>query len=200
MDSMSGNNYVELGGIIAEAPEFSHFSREKSFYSFPLEIARLSGAVDRVNVTVPEALLSSATALAGKNVLLSGELRSYNNKSGTGSRLLISAFARELKAGSETKNQVLLRGSVCKTPNYRRTPMGREICDVMLAVNRHYGRSDYLPCILWGQSAQNAAFWPVGRRVALSGRLQSRKYIKLERGESVEKTAFEVSVFDYIEL
>ncbi len=200
MDSMSGNNYVELGGIIAEAPEFSHYSREKSFYTFPIEVARLSGAVDRVNVTVPESLLPTAAALSGKTAALSGEIRSYNNKSGTGSRLLISVFARELKEGNEAKNHVLLRGTVCKAPNYRRTPMGREICDVMLAVNRPYGRSDYLPCIMWGQNAQAAAFWRVGQRIALNGRLQSRKYIKTERGESVEKTAFEVSVFDCVEI
>ncbi len=200
MDSMSGNNFAELCGTVAEAPVFSHFSREKSFYSFPLEVSRLSGAVDRVNVTVPESLAGAAASLAGDTAALCGELRSYNNKSGTGSRLLISVYAREIRPGDEAKNRILLRGTVCKTPNYRRTPMGREICDIMLAVNRHYGRSDYLPCIMWGQNAQTAAFWRVGQRIALSGRLQSRKYIKTENGESTEKTAFEVSVFEHIEI
>lgn len=126
-----------------------------------------------------------------------GELRSFNNKSGQGSKLVITVFARELSfQEGDDINSVSLTGAVCKDPNLRTTPMGREICDILLAVNRKYGRSDYLPCIAWGITAKEASSWHVGDRISVNGRIQSRNYIKNIDGQSLEKTAFEVSITD----
>ncbi|MDD6189503.1 MAG: single-stranded DNA-binding protein [Clostridiales bacterium] len=196
MDGVVNNNAVELCGIVAAQPHFSHKSREREFYTLPFVVCRLSGAEDRVNVTIDRRMAENCPA--GRRLRIRGELRSFNNRSGTGSRLVISVFAREIEqTDDEDMNRVELTGTICKKPTYRRTPMGREICDLMLAVNRRYGRSDYLPCIAWGVGAAEAREWDVGHRVALVGRLQSRQYIKVENGESVEKTAFEVSVVEF---
>lgn len=196
MDGIVINNAVELVGTVAAEPAFSHKSREREFYTLPFVVCRLSGAEDRVNLTVDRRMAENCRA--GERLRVSGELRSFNNRSGMGSRLVISVFARELEpTDEEDMNRVELAGTICKKPTYRRTPMGREICDLMLAVNRRYGRSDYLPCIAWGADAAEACAWEVGRRIALTGRLQSRRYIKLEAGESIEKTAFEVSVVEF---
>lgn len=198
MDSVLNNNSVELCGSAADEPIFSHKSREREFYTLPLEVCRLSGTADRVNITVGEELLQRDISYLGKKLRIRGELRSFNNLSGSGNRLVISVFAREIaQEEGEDMNRVHLIGTLCKRPNYRRTPMGREICDLMLAVNRRYGRSDYLPCIAWGGGAETAQYWEVGQKVEINGRLQSRKYIKIEDGQSVEKTAFEVSIVDF---
>ena len=196
MDGIINNNAVELCGTVAAQPEFSHKSREREFYTLPFVVCRLSGAEDRVNLTVDRRM--AEVCREGERLMVSGELRSFNNRSGTGSRLVISVFVRQIEPGcGEDMNRVELTGTVCKKPTYRRTPMGREICDLMLAVNRRYGRSDYLPCIAWGAGAAEARDWEVGHRTSLVGRLQSRRYIKVENGESLEKTAFEVSVVEF---
>lgn len=188
------NNSVELCGTLGGKPEFSHMSREEAYYLFPLEIERLSGAVDRVNVLARESLLQALPVQEGSKILINGELRSFNNKSGQGSRLVITIFTRGIKIrDGEDSNEVVLKGVLCKPPNLRTTPMGREICDLMLAVSRRYGRSDYIPCIAWGQNAREAGDWAVGTPVALTGRIQSRQYVKMQDGNSVEKTAYEVS-------
>ena len=188
-------NRIELRGAMAELPRFSHESRGERFWIFPLEVSRLSGAVDRINVIVRESQLAQLEITAASKLYVSGEVRSFNNKSGEGSRLVITVFARELRfEDGDDMNAVHLYGTLCKQPNLRTTPMGREICDLMLAINRRYGRSDYLPCIAWGLKAKEAALWPVGTVCVLDGRLQSRKYIKNLDGLSVEKTAFEISV------
>lgn len=196
MDENLKINSVVLRGVLAGAVEFSHESRGEKFCRFPLEVERLSGAVDRLNVIARQELLSALDLNEREKLCVRGELRSFNNKSGVGSRLVISVFARELVfEDGEDANLVELTGTLCKTPNIRVTPMGREICDLMLAVNRRYGRSDYLPCIAWGMLAREVAEWAVGDRVTLSGRIQSRRYIKLgEGGEQLEKVAFEVSI------
>ena len=130
-----------------------------------------------------------------EKLCVAGELRTFNNRHGEGAKLVITVFARELCfCDEEDSNLVRLRGTLCKAPNLRCTPMGRDICDLMLAVNRHYGRSDYLPCICWGTRARDAALWTVGTVVRLEGRIQSRRYIKVTDQGAVEKTAFEVSV------
>ena len=176
---------------------FSHESRGERFYRFPLTIHRLSGTADTLNVIVREHLLSSAAIIPGQRLHVSGELRSFNNKHSEGSKLVITVFAHSLlPADGADANSVALRGTLCKLPNLRTTPMGREICDFMLAVNRHYGRSDYLPCIAWGIKAKETAQWPVGTVVSLTGRVQSRQYVKVIEGAAVEKTAFEVSVVE----
>ncbi len=201
MDGIWKNNIVELCGTLGDKPKFSHTSKEKKYYLFPLEIQRLSGAVDTVNITVAQELLSGLEVADREHIRVRGELRSFNNKSGKGSKLVISVFAREITlTDEEEKNSVQLTGTLCKPPNLRRTPMGREICDLMLAVNRKYGRSDYLPCIAWGQNAETAGTWNVGREVRINGRIQSRKYIKIEDGEGIEKTAYEVSVISFEEV
>lgn len=195
MDMISSNNSVRLCGVIGHAPVFSHSSRGQQFFTFPLEILRLSGNCDTVNVLVRRQLLENVEVEERSRLCVTGQLRTFNNRRGEGARLVISVFAREIcLTDEEDTNQVELSGALCKPPKLRCTPMGRDICDLMLAVNRHYGRSDYLPCICWGIKAREAALWDVGTRLELKGRIQSRQYIKLTEEGSVEKTAFEVSV------
>ncbi len=197
MEEQTRTNLVELCGTAETNAVFSHESRGERFYRFPLTIHRLSGTADTLNVIVREHLLSSAAITPGQRLQVSGELRSFNNKHSEGSKLVITVFAHSLlPADGADTNSVALRGTLCKLPNLRTTPMGREICDFMLAVNRHYGRSDYLPCIAWGIKAKETAQWPVGTVVSLTGRVQSRQYVKVIEGAAVEKTAFEVSVVE----
>lgn len=195
MEELWTNNLVELIGVLGGKPEFSHRSRTEDYYMFPLEIERLSGTTDRINVVISAAMLKKVEIAEGSKLYIRGEARSFNNKSGNGSKLIITVLARELMfSDKEDKNAVFLTGTLCKIPNFRKTPMGREICDMMLAVNRRYERSDYLPCIAWGQTAAEASEWTIGTTVKLEGRLQSRNYIKVQNGVGVEKTAYEVSV------
>ena len=196
MDEMQTHNRVILCGTPLSSPVFSHASRLEPFYTFPLEVARLSGTVDTINVLLREELLPELKPSRAGLIRIAGEVRSFNNHSGEGSKLVISVFARELSP-PETPvwvNEVELTGTLCKSPNRRTTPMGREICDLMLAVNRPYHRTDYLPCILWGRTAQEISQLPVGARIALSGRLQSRDYIKVLPEGNERRTAYEVSV------
>ena len=197
MEEEARSNYCLLRGSVSEPPRFSHESRGERFFQFSMDVERLSGAVDTVHVLAREQLLDALETDGGGKLCVQGELRSFNNRSGVGPRLVITVFARELSLGpGEDENRILLTGTLCKTPTHRITPMGREICDLMLAVNRRYGRSDYLPCIVWGLSAREAACWDVGDTVRLRGRLQSRRYTKLIDGQSVEKVAYEVSVME----
>lgn len=198
MEENRKNNFVMLRGAVSQPPRFSHESRDERFYQFSMEISRLSGAVDTVHIIARQPLLEglSLEECQGKKLCVCGELRSFNNKSGVGPKLVITVYAMELwlcEDTAEDENLVELRGALCKAPNLRTTPMGREICDLMLAVNRRYGRSDYLPCIAWGANARLAATLAVGATLQLSGRIQSRSYTKLVEGETVEKVAFEVS-------
>jgi len=188
------SNFVEIRGSLAGRPRFSHSGKNESYYTFPIDVSRLSGTVDTVNVIARKELLCDVPADDAGGIGVRGELRSFNNKSGEGSRLVITVFAREIfPTDGEDINTVVLTGTLCKPTNLRRTPMGRLICDMMLAVNRRYGRSDYLPCIAWGQLAETASALGVGDTISLEGRIQSRKYIKTENGVSEERTAFEVS-------
>ncbi len=195
MDEALCRNTVELCGALAAAPRFSHLSRGERFFIFPVETRRLSGAVDTINVVAREALLAALRIEEAERLCVQGELRSFNNRREEGPKLVITVFARALSlaGGGEDVNAISLRGALCKPPVLRVTPMGRDICDLMLAVNRRCGRSDYLPCICWGARARAAALYGVGDAVELTGRVQSRQYIKLIDGEPVEKTAYEVS-------
>lgn len=194
MENYKENNAVRLCGVMAGPPVFSHESRGQRFYCFPLEVRRLSGTADRLNVLARPELLEQTEAEARERLQVLGQLRSYNNRRGEGARLVLTVLARELLlTDGPDENAVELRGTLCKEPNLRVTPMGREICDLMLAVNRSYGRSDYLPCICWGSLARQAARWTVGARVELAGRFQSRPYIKLTEAGPAERVAFEVS-------
>ena len=192
MDLCLPDNEVILCGTCLEEPVYSHAARSQSFYTLPLLVRRLSGAADTVNVTIRETMLG--TAEQGGRLCVTGEVRTFNNRSGEWPRLVISVFARTLAPTEEAdENRVRLRGALCKSPNLRTTPMGREICDLILAVNRRYGRSDYLPCICWGSKAREAALWEVGTRLLLEGRIQSRRYSKLTENGSEERTAYEIS-------
>lgn len=192
MDLCLPDNEVILCGTCLEEPVYSHAARSQSFYTLPLLVRRLSGAADTVNVTIRETMLG--TAEQGGRLYVTGEVRTFNNRSGEWPRLVISVFARTLAPTEEAdENRVRLRGALCKSPNLRTTPMGREICDLILAVNRRYGRSDYLPCICWGSKAREAALWEVGTRLLLEGRIQSRRYSKLTENGSEERTAYEIS-------
>ena len=200
MDENISRNTARLCGVIAAAPAFSHSGRGECFYTFPLEVARLSGATDKINIIVRDELMESTQLCEAEKICVVGELRSFNNKSGEGAKLVITVFAKELYlCDDDDLNEVHLIGTLCKKPNLRMTPMGRDICDLMLAVNRRYGRSDYLPCITWGLKGREAAEWGTGTMVTLEGRIQSRNYIKIVGGDPVEKTAFEVSVTDIAE-
>ncbi|MBQ9857742.1 MAG: single-stranded DNA-binding protein [Oscillospiraceae bacterium] len=190
-------NAVNLCGTLAGRPVYSHNSKNEEFYTFPLEIVRLSGNADIINIIADKRLLDSVEIGDGDFVEVSGEVRSYNNKSGEGRKLIISVLAKRLAiTDGEDENSAVLHGALCKQPTLRRTPMGRQICDIMLAVNRRYGKSDYIPCIAWGQTAEEVSELSVGDRIRLEGRLQSRKYIKTENGESQERTAYEVSAIN----
>ncbi len=187
-------NTIRLCGTVDGKPNFSHISRNRKFYVFPLRIPRLSGAEDIINIVCDEELMRTIEPNEFSMLRVQGELRSYNNKSGVGNKLLIFVYASELLfCDDEPENKVILKGTVCKQPSLRLTPLGREICDILVAVNRPFGRSDYLPCISWGQNAREASLWKVGDSVELEGRVQSRSYIKNSDGVQEHKTAYEVS-------
>ena len=190
------NNIVELCGSVAEKPVFSHTGGGEDYFMFPLEIERLSGYVDCINIVARRQLLENLVICDHSRLNVVGQLRSFNNKKGAGgSRLIITVLARELFfSDGEDKNNVVLTGVICKPPNLRKTPMGRQISDIMLAVNRRYGRSDYLPCIAWGRLAEAAAELKVGDSLSFEGRIQSRRYTKTENETVTERTAFEVSI------
>ena len=188
-------NHAVLRGTAAAEPVFSHTNHGVDFFVFPLSVPRLSGTEDRLNVLVPQSLLEEHALTPGQRVEVAGEVRTFNNRTGPGSRLVITLLARTLAHTEEPPcNQLTLSGVLCKPPVLRRTPLGREICDLMLAVNRRYGRADYLPCIAWGALAQRCSGLAVGDCVELEGRLQSRVYQKVVGGVTQERTAFEVSV------
>ncbi len=194
MDGKTGNNIVRLVGTAAGRPSLSHESRGEAFYRLPLCVRRLSGAEDELPLLLRRRQLEALELCEADKLAVCGELRSFNNRSGEGPRLLISVFVRTISlCDGEDDNFVRLRGALCRPPRLRRTPLGREICDLMLAVNRSYGRSDYLPCICWGRLARNMADQPVGTALQLTGRIQSRRYIKLTEDGPLEKTAYEVS-------
>lgn len=188
-------NRLRLCGQVESSPAFSHINHGMSFYKFPLSIERLSGQADVLTVIAAEALLEHTPIQEGDYVTIEGQLRSFNNKSGVGHRLIISVFARTLTLGGHLPfNQIQLSGILCKTPTLRHTPLGREICDIILAVNRRYGRADYLPCIAWGMVAQQVSDMTVGSRLTVEGRVQSRTYTKNIGGSMTEHTAYEVSI------
>lgn len=188
-------NCVELCGTAVEAPVLSHENHGERFYRFALRVERLSGQADLPVVLASGRLLLQCPVQPGMPLHVCGQLRSYNNKSGVGSRLVITVLARTLAPGEGAAcNCIRLSGALCKQPVLRRTPLGRSICDMVLAVNRRYGRADYLPCIAWGQTAACIAALGVGDRLALEGRVQSRTYLKQLPGGAEERTAFEVSV------
>ena len=187
-------NHITLTGALASAPEYSHSNHGRRFYSFYLEVSRLSGAIDRLQILASEELLASTCVAEGEALTVEGQIRSFNNRAPHGRKLIISVLAETIAVtDGPHANQVILQGVICKEPVFRRTPLGREICDVMLAVNRPYHRADYLPCILWGRCAQEVSVYPVGTVLSITGRLQSREYLKVIDGAAEQRTAYEIS-------
>ena len=192
----TNNNKIFLRGRLAAPPSLSHTNHGVEYMLLPLSVCRLSGAEDTLHVIASREQLSALPPLdAGSPLTVSGEVRTFNNRSGVGSRLVISIFARSLsQEEGEDVNHLELSGALCTPAVLRTTPLGRTICDMILAANRRYGRADYLPCIAWGSLAYRCGAMEVGGRLALEGRLQSRIYTKEIDGQTQERTAFEVSI------
>ena len=187
-------NQAILRGTLASAPRFSHENHGKRFFRFYLEVPRLSSAVDTLPIVTPEDLLEATPLEEGSLLSVTGQVRSHNLRSDGQRHLLIFVFASGLALqDGEPMNQVTLDGFLCREPTFRRTPLGREICDVMLAVPRAFQRTDYLPCILWGRTAQEISRCHTRDLLRLTGRLQSRIYTKLTEEGSLQKTAYEIS-------
>lgn len=195
MKMNQNNNHAILQGVVIDEPVFSHKVHGIEFFRFSLCVLRLSGQEDILNILVPAPLLELCPIESNMHVEVTGEIRSFNNRSGVGNRLLITLFAKTLiQIEDGYCNQVYLSGVICKPPILRRTPLGRDICDILLAVNRKYRRADYLPCISWGSLAVYCAQLKVGSPIIIEGRLQSRLYLKNVNDQSVEYTAFEISI------
>ena len=191
-------NEVLLEGTAPEAPVFSHENHGVRFFRLSLRVPRLSGTPDTLPVLLPEPLLPAAEGGGPLHVL--GQLRSFNNRSGVGSRLVLTVYAQTLLPGlGEPCNHIALAGTLCKPPILRRTPLGRQICDLMLAVSRRYGRADYLPVIAWGQLAVRSGALAVGDPLALEGRVQSRVYHKVTDQGTEARVAYEVSIMRLLE-
>lgn len=202
---MSGNlfenNLVTMAGSVEEAPVFSHEIYGEGFYSFTLSVLRLSENYDFIPVLVSERLVSPSSLTPGVRLKIEGQFRSYNNKENSDHKLILTVFAREVILMDEDEedprnpNLIELNGFICKRPIFRTTPSGREIADILLAVNRSYNKSDYIPCIAWGRNARYSDKLNVGDNIKVWGRIQSRQYQKrYDDGQVVNKTAYEVSV------
>ena len=187
-------NQITLRGSLQTLPRFSHENHGRQFYRFSLEVPRLSGAVDILPVIAEKDLLDCLDPTAGQMLTVTGQIRSHNYRSDGIRHLLIFVFAATVTVeDGEPVNEVTLEGPLCREPNFRRTPLGREICDVMLAVPRAFRRADYLPCILWGRTAQEIAACHTRDPIRICGRLQSRIYTKLTEEGPQERTAYESS-------
>ncbi len=194
------NNEVKVLGTIETSLQFSHEVYGEGFYSFVLNVKRLSGISDYILVTVSERLLNGIPMKLGDAVEITGQFRSYNNYNNKERKLVLTVFAKDLipiapEEASKNLNYIFLNGFVCKPPAYRTTPFGREITDLLLAVNRQYNKSDYIPCIAWGRNARFAADLQVGSNIKIWGRVQSREYQKkISENELINKTAYEISI------
>ena len=199
-DKIIENNQVTIMGQVASEFEFSHEVFGEGFYIVEVLVKRLSNSCDRIPLMVSERLIDVTQDYTGEFIMASGQFRSYNRHEEQKNRLVLSVFVREISFmeeepdGSKT-NSILLDGYICKEPIYRKTPLGREIADLLLAVNRLYGKSDYIPCICWGRNARYASGFEVGEHVQVLGRIQSREYVKkLSETETEKRVAYEVSV------
>ena len=195
MKNDKSTNTVFLQGRIGSSIEYSHDLYGERFYEFKLNVPRLSEHLDVIPITASEELVGKLKE--GENVSITGQFRSFNRPDGERSRLILSVFAREISEPipDVNPNTAELIGYICKPPIYRTTPFNREICDVLLAVNRAYAKSDYIPCIAWGKNARLIKNAPVGQKLDVSGRIQSRQYTKrMEDGESELRTAYEFSI------
>lgn len=192
------NNKVFLQGTVASEPVYSHEVLNEGFYTLNISIPRLSGQNDIIPVTISERLLNSADIKLNDVIAMRGQFRSYNKVEDNKSKLVLTVFVRELCEVDENSNPNLIEiyGYICKSPIYRTTPFNREITDVLMAVNRAYNKSDYIPCITWGRNARFVGELPVGTKLEMVGRIQSREYLKKQDGDlpPVSKMAYEISV------
>ena len=194
------NNYLVLIGKIISDKTFSHEIYGESFYVFNLEVPRLSGNADIIPITISERLIANFDLTIGRKVVIEGQFRSYNSYENEKNRLVLTVFAKDIidykeEQEENVSNEVVLNGYVCKKPIYRKTPFGREISDILLAVNRAYNKSDYIPCIAWGRNARFCENMEVGTEVKIVGRVQSRTYEKkFEDGRTEQRVAYEVSI------
>lgn len=187
-------NRIELRGDLLGLPEYSHENHGRKFYRFYLEVPRLSGAIDTLPVVAELRLLEGLDLIQGDRMTVEGQIRSHNHTDENGRHLMIFAFANSIvMEQGEPINDVSLSGLLCREPTFRRTPLGREICDAMLAVPRAFRRADYLPCILWGRTAQEISRCSTRDRISIQGRLQSRIYTKYHNDVPTERTAYEIS-------
>ena len=207
-DKMFENNQVSIIGEIVSDFQFSHEVYGEGFYMMEVSVRRLSDCMDYIPVMVSERLINVEGDYIGKSVYIGGQFRSFNRHEEKKNRLVLSVFAREISFVEEENdkiktNQIFLDGYICKMPVYRKTPLGREIADMLVAVNRPYGKSDYIPCICWGINARYANHFHVGTRCEIFGRIQSREYMKrISENETEKRIAYEVSVskLEYVEL
>lgn len=199
-DKIFENNQVSIVGEIVSEFQYSHEVYGEGFYMVDVSVSRLSNFVDYIPVMISERLVDVSEDCTGKYVQINGQFRSFNRHEEHRNRLVLSVFAREIFFVSEATdedamNQIFLDGYVCKETIYRKTPLGREIADLLIAVNRSYGKSDYIPCICWGRNARFASGFEVGSHVQVWGRIQSREYVKkITETEVEQRTAYEVSV------
>lgn len=199
-DKIIENNQVTIMGKVATEFSFSHEVFGEGFYMVEVEVKRLSNSEDRIPLMISERLIGVTQDYTGEYIMVHGQFRSYNRHEEQKNRLVLSVFVREISFMEEepdgTKtNSIWLDGYICKEPIYRKTPLGREIADLLLAVNRPYGKSDYIPCICWGRNARYASGFEVGEHVQLLGRIQSREYVKrISDTETEKRVAYEVSV------
>ncbi|WP_297519232.1 single-stranded DNA-binding protein [uncultured Clostridium sp.] len=198
MDDLMLNNKIYLEGIILSEMEYSHEMYGEKFYTFDLEVMRLSDSKDKLNITISERLIAEFDLEIGRLVVVEGQLRSYNKFVGGSNKLILTVFARNIEEcieRSKNPNEIYLDGFICKEPVYRTTPFGREIADVLLAVNRSYNKSDYIPTIAWGRNSRFCKSLEVGDNIKVWGRLQSREYQKrISETEVIKKMAYEVSI------
>ena len=204
--NFADNNHITLVGKITDEKKFSHEIYGEKFYTFDLSVPRLSGNADIIPVTISERLFKDEDLVVDKKVKITGQFRSYNSYENERNRLILTVFAKDIEflpnqeeevvaSKDLISNEVILTGYICKTPIYRQTPFGREIADILLAVNRAYNKSDYIPCITWGRNARFCSKMEVGTEVKVIGRVQSRQYEKKHEDGTVEqKVAYEVSI------
>ncbi len=199
MEHLTENNMVRLSGRVLSRPEFSHKTFGEAFYLIMLGIFRKSGYEDRIRLIISERLMGGRAPGEGEKLDVRGQIRTYNRELDGRNKLEVTIFVREMNyaepQGFEYENHISIEGFICKAPVRRTSPLGREICDLMIAVNRMYNKSDYIPSIAWGRNAVYAESLQVGDKVSVQGRIQSREYRKItEEGRLITKTAYEVSV------
>ena len=205
MENYISNNIVKLGGTISEAPVLCHEVYDEKFYKLYIDVKRLSNIFDTLPIIISEKIIDLDKLVVGSNVFVGGQFRSYNEFKNEKTKLVLSIFVKEIEIKEleevEMLNEVTLEGFLCKKPVYRKTPLGREISDVIIAVNRTYKKSDYIPCILWGRNAKFSESIEIGEKVKLKGRIQSRNYEKKLADESIEKkVAYEISATSFSRL